>query len=80
MTEKINPTIKPVYNHRYRIGDIRHCTADLSKIKSKLGYNPTIKFKEGINELIEWIKPRVDIIQDTFQKANEELKAKGLLK
>ncbi len=80
MIQKINPTIKPVYNGKYRIGDIRHCTADISKIKSKLGYKATIKFEEGINQLIEWIKPRVDIIQDSFQKANEELKAKGLLK
>ena len=80
MIQKINPTIKPVYNQKYRIGDIRHSTADISKIKTKLGYNPTIKFKEGINELIEWIKPRVDIIQDSFHKANDELKEKGLLK
>jgi len=80
ITEKINPKVKPIYNHQYRIGDIRHCVADISKIKIKLGYKPTISFKDGIDEVIEWIKPQLGAIQDYSQRAITELKEKGLLK
>ncbi|MFX0186826.1 MAG: NAD-dependent epimerase/dehydratase family protein [Candidatus Hodarchaeota archaeon] len=80
ITEKINPNLKPIYNQQYRIGDIRHCLADISKIKSKLGYYPTINFKEGIDELITWIKPQIDKFQDKSQLAMDKLREKGLLK
>ena len=80
ITEKINPKLKPIYNQQYRIGDIRHCLADISKIKKKLGYKPTIDFKDGIDELLEWIKPQVSMIDDRSSKAIEELREKNLLK
>jgi dTDP-L-rhamnose 4-epimerase len=80
ITEKINPKLKPIYNQEYRIGDIRHCLADISKIKKKLGYTPTVKFKDGIDEVLEWIKPQIGTITDDSQKALNELKEKGLLK
>jgi len=80
ITNKINPKLKPIYNHQYRIGDIRQCLADISKIKDKLGYKPEITFKEGIDELIEWIKPQVNKIKDSSDRAIDELREKGLLK
>lgn len=80
ITEKINPKLKPVFNQQYRIGDIRHCVADISKIKNKLGYKPSINFKEGINDLITWIKSQKYEVKDTTQNALDELKEKGLLK
>ena len=80
ITEKINPELKPDYNQQFRIGDIRHCVADISKIKNKLGYSPTLTFKEGIDDLIGWIETQKDNIQKPSQKAMQELKEKGLLK
>ncbi|MBY9008350.1 MAG: GDP-mannose 4,6-dehydratase, partial [Candidatus Lokiarchaeota archaeon] len=80
ITKKINPNLKPIYSKEYRIGDIRHCLADISKIKTKLGYTPTVSFKKGINDVIEWIKPQIGTITDDSQKAINELKEKGLLK
>lgn len=80
LSEKINPTIQPIYNQEYRVGDIRHCVADISKIKQKLGYKPTIMFRDGIDELIEWIKKTGQGVQDISQKALDELKQKGLIK
>jgi len=80
ITRKINPDLKPIINHQYRIGDIRHCIADISKIKSKLGYKPLITFKEGIDDLIDWIKPQVKNINDGSEIALDKLKDKGLLK
>ncbi len=80
ITEKINPELKPIYNQQYRIGDIRHCVADISKIKNKLGYSPTLTFNEGIDDLIYWIKEQKGDIQKPSQNAMQELKEKGLLK
>ncbi|MFX0104103.1 MAG: NAD-dependent epimerase/dehydratase family protein [Candidatus Hodarchaeota archaeon] len=80
ITEKINPKLKPVYDQQFRIGDIRHSVADISKIKRRLGYSPTLTFKEGIIDLIDWIKAQKDDIQNPSQKAMQELKEKGLLK
>ena len=80
ITGKINPDLKPIYNKQYRIGDIRHCIADISKIKNKLGYRPLKTFKEGIDDLIAWIKIQNVSIQKPSQNAIRELKEKGLLK
>jgi len=80
ISKKINPKLNPIYNQQFRIGDIRHCVADISKIKNKLGFSPTITFKEGIDDLIEWIKIQKEDIQETSHKAMLELKEKGLLK
>jgi dTDP-L-rhamnose 4-epimerase len=80
ISEKINPDLRPEFNQQYRIGDIRHCVADISKIKNKLGYKPNIKFKDGINDLINWIKNQHYKIIDKSQNALDELKEKGLLK
>jgi len=78
--KKINPKLKPLYTQQFRIGDIRHSVADISKIKNKLGFSPNITFKEGINDLIEWVKIQKKDIQEPSQKAMKELKEKGLLK
>ncbi|MFW9772586.1 MAG: GDP-mannose 4,6-dehydratase [Candidatus Thorarchaeota archaeon] len=78
ITEKINPKLKPVYNQQFRIGDIRHCVADITKIKKKLGYEPKITFNEGIEDFINWLKLQKS--RDTTDMALSELKEKGLLK
>jgi UDP-N-acetylglucosamine 4-epimerase len=43
----------PVYAPA-REGDIRHSQADLSKIKTLLGYEPTHSVAEGLDELVPW--------------------------
>ncbi|MFX1443325.1 MAG: GDP-mannose 4,6-dehydratase [Promethearchaeota archaeon] len=80
ITQKIDSKLTPIYTNQYRIGDIRHCLADISKIKSKLGYKPKISFREGISEVVEWIKQQSTIARDDSQKAINELREKGLLK
>jgi dTDP-L-rhamnose 4-epimerase len=79
-TEKINPRLKPIYNQQYRVGDIRHSVADISKIKRKLGFKPKISFNQGIEEYISWIKDHENKIEDKSEEALTELKEKGLLK
>ena len=61
----------------YRKGDIRHCIADISKIKSKLGFRPMVDFQSGMEELVAWGTTEKAI--DRFEDAHRELKDKGLI-
>jgi dTDP-L-rhamnose 4-epimerase len=79
ITRKINPKLKPSYNQQYRVGDVRHCVADISKIKNKLGYEPKVSFNQGIEEYLKWIKTQGGSVQDKTEKAFKELKNKNLL-
>ena len=40
----------------FRIGDIRHARADISRAADRLGWHPRISFEEGVAELAAWIK------------------------
>ncbi len=61
---------------KYREGDIRHCYADISKIQSQLGFEPRVKFEEGISNLVEWVRGQKT--RDQFEKSRRELQKKGL--
>ncbi len=67
--------IRPVITNRYRVGDIRHCYADISKIKG-LGFSPKIKLEEGLKHLVEWGKTAKAI--DNLDKADLELEKRQL--
>ena len=63
---------------KYRVGDIRHCYADISKIQNQLGFQPRVKFEEGISDLVEWVRKQKAV--DQFEKSQRELKEKKLTK
>jgi dTDP-L-rhamnose 4-epimerase len=41
----------PVITGRYRLGDVRHITADSTRIHAELGWTPTVDFASGIVEV-----------------------------
>lgn len=63
---------------RFRAGDIRHCFADISEIRSKLGFTPQVTFEDGIRELMDWV--RLQPPSQVLAQAMSELEAKGLVK
>lgn len=71
--KKINPQI----TNTYRKGDIRHCFADVSKIKRVLNWIPRVKFEDGMQELIEWSEEEES--KDYFDLASKILKVKGII-
>lgn len=71
-------SLKPYVSGRYRKGDIRHCYADISRARSKLGYDPKISVKEGLADLVEWAKLHKWDAEDLFDKALQELEEKKL--
>ena len=44
---------KPSYQ-TFRAGDVRHSLADIQKAKSLLGYQPTHRLHEGLEEAMDW--------------------------
>ena len=42
---------KPVVTGQYRLGDVRHITADSSRLRTKLRWQPKVDFTEGMAEL-----------------------------
>ena len=71
--------IKIEVTGNFRLGDIRHNFADLSKIESKLGFKPSYDFTSGISKFVHWVKGQT-INEDTYSKSVDEMKAKGLFK
>lgn len=63
----------------YRLGDIRDNYADLTKIKSKLGFEPKVSFEEGIRRFTTWVENQ-EVVEDKYEKSIEEMKEKGLYK
>lgn len=39
-----------------RAGDVKHSNAEIGEAKKNLGFEPTIDFKEGLEQSIEWYK------------------------
>jgi len=68
--------IRPVITRHYRVGDIRHCFADIGEAQNILGYRPRIGLEEGMAELAEWLQTQAAF--DRFETANEELSQRGL--
>lgn len=73
----INVPIKITGN--YRLGDIRHNLGDLTKIRELLGYEPKIKFEQGISMFINWVNNQ-EVEQDNYENSIDEMKRKGLYK
>jgi dTDP-L-rhamnose 4-epimerase len=69
--------IEPNISGRYRIGDIRHCFADISKAQGMLGFCPRVSFEEGLLELAEWLDGQMVVAENG--RANQELCQRGLV-
>lgn len=52
----LQKNIAPEILQQYRVGDIRHCFADIRKLEREYGISPQQDFEEGMAELIEWVK------------------------
>jgi len=64
---------------QYRLGDIRHNFADMTKIKKILGFEPRINFEQGVASFSKWVLSQA-IEEDNLNKSLNEMKDKGLLK
>jgi dTDP-L-rhamnose 4-epimerase len=71
------PHISPHVTGKYRAGDIRHCFADSTKARTRLGYTPKIDFETGLGQLAEWLAGQA--ANDSVEAATRELEDRGLV-
>ena len=77
MAEVMNKTeLKPEITGKYRVGDIRHCYADISKARKILGFEPSYTLEQGMEELAEWLEGQIAV--DKVGDMKKELEARGL--
>lgn len=69
-------SITPEVTGEYRVGDIRHCFADITKAKALLGYRPRIGLEDGLTELAEWLHTQQ--ATDRVASMRGELSRRGL--
>jgi dTDP-L-rhamnose 4-epimerase len=69
--------IEPEVTGRYRVGDIRHCFADIGRAREALGYEPEVTLEEGMRELVAWLREQ-DRPEDAVTEHAAELAARGL--
>ncbi len=72
----LDKPIEPDVCGKYRVGDIRHCFADITLARRVLGYQPRVTLEDGLIELAEWLRSQT--AQDRVADASRELAARGL--
>jgi len=68
--------IEPERTGRFRVGDIRHCFADIGLAAELLDYEPAWSLDDGMAELAEWLQDQQAL--DRVSEATLELSARGL--
>jgi dTDP-L-rhamnose 4-epimerase len=63
----------------YRVGDVRHNYADLTKIEKMLGYKPQVDLDTGLRELILWAQHEPESA-NLLESATTELANAGLFR
>ena len=63
----------------YRLGDIRHNYADISKIEKLLGFKVSVSFSEGLEKYTNWVNVQ-EISESRYDESIQEMKEKGLMK
>lgn len=71
------PDLRPEITGRYRVGDIRHCFADISSARRTFGYVPEVSFEDGLHDLTEWL--RLQQAEDRTEGAARELSIRRLI-
>jgi dTDP-L-rhamnose 4-epimerase len=58
MARVLGRDIPPDITGQFRVGDVRHCMADIGLARRVLGYRPSIDFDAGLRELADWLRTR----------------------
>ena len=61
----------------FRIGDIRHCYADLSHTRALLGFAPAVSMESGLRAFCNWVLTQ-PVLEDRSAQALQELTRAGL--
>lgn len=69
--------LEPDLTGKYRVGDIRHCFADISLAREMLGWEPRVSLEKGLADLSSWLESQT--AADRGLEARAELAERGLM-
>jgi dTDP-L-rhamnose 4-epimerase len=69
--------IAPRITGKRRVGDIRHCFADISMARKILGYQAQVSLQKGMTDLGEWLEGQIAF--DRVGETHAELASRGLM-
>ncbi|HEX8984789.1 MAG TPA: GDP-mannose 4,6-dehydratase, partial [Bryobacteraceae bacterium] len=69
--------LRPEITGKYRVGDIRHCFADITLAGQTLGYKPQVTLEEGLVSLAAWLEKQS--LRSHVPDARAELAMRGLM-
>jgi dTDP-L-rhamnose 4-epimerase len=76
VAKPLGKEIEPEITGKYRVGDIRHCYADISLARKVLGFEPQVPLEKGLDELCAWLSEQTAV--DRVEAASAELASRGL--
>jgi dTDP-L-rhamnose 4-epimerase len=72
----VGPELEPEITGESRVGDIRHCFADVELAEETLGYAPEVELADGMTALAAWLEGQTAV--DRVDDATAELTKRGL--
>jgi dTDP-L-rhamnose 4-epimerase len=76
LAARLGTDVVPERSGTYRAGDIRHCVADPSLAAELLDFEASVRFEDGIDELVTWVRSQT--ADDRVELATSELARRGL--
>jgi dTDP-L-rhamnose 4-epimerase len=61
LADLMGKSIQPAIIGKYRVGDIRHCYSDSTKIAKDFGFKAEIPFEKGMTNYIQWLSNQQSI-------------------
>lgn len=78
LINKFGSDVEPRITAEYRLGDIRHCYADLTRVANELDYNTSVSLDGGLDRFVNWVMSQ-PLPGDKLDEANDELRQRGLM-
>ncbi|HUX66986.1 MAG TPA: NAD-dependent epimerase/dehydratase family protein [Terriglobales bacterium] len=84
LARALGVALAPAITGQFRLGDARHCLADIAAARARLGYQPQVDLATGMRELAAWLRQHHAVPQlrharaATQEHATAELRAFGL--
>lgn len=76
LSRALGASLDPKITGEFRAGDVRHCVADIARIRKELGFEPRVSLDAGVRNLLDWLRGQE--ADDRVEAARSELVARGL--
>jgi len=76
MSRALGDAIPAAITGQHRVGDIRHCTADIALAQRLMGYQPSTELEVGLSELAGWLATQRAV--DRVDAMHADLSSRGL--